>query len=229
MAENIDFVVTIDGPAGGGKSTVAKGLAIKLKFDYLDTGAMYRTAALAAYRAEIPLEEYAKVAEYLKDRRILNRDGRTFLDGADITDEIRSPLITSMTRHTADNPLVRQQMVLLQRQAAKGRRIVTEGRDQGTEVFPDAPCKFYLTASPEVRAMRRLKQLQEKGESPSYQEILASIIKRDEGDMNRSVGPLRRPDDARVVDSSELSSQEVVSLMAAAVTEVLKAKSSCKD
>lgn len=228
MSEITDFVVTIDGPAGGGKSTVAKNLAKKLNFDYLDTGAMYRTAALAAYRAGIPLEEYPQVAEFLKDRRILNRDGRTFLDGNDISDDIRSPLITSLTRHTADNPLVRRQMVLLQRQAAKGRNIVTEGRDQGTEVFPDAPCKFYLTASPEVRAIRRMKQLQENGESPSYPEILASIIKRDEGDMARQVGPLRKPDDAHIVDSSDLSAQEVVSLMASVVKEALKTKSSCE-
>lgn len=227
--KNFNFVVTIDGPAGGGKSTAAKNLAILLGFDYLDTGAMYRAAAMAAYRAGVPLEEYRQVADLLKDHTILNVKGRTFLDGTDVSDDIRTPLITSLTRHTADNPLVREQMVLLQRRAAEGRRIVTEGRDQGTEVFPDSPCKFYLTASPEVRAIRRMKQMQDKGESASYDEILSSIIKRDEGDMHRQVGPLRKPYDAHVIDSSTLSPQQVVDVMASIVTSVIRGKSSCES
>ncbi len=227
--KNFNFVVTIDGPAGGGKSTAAKNLAILLGFDYLDTGAMYRAAAMAAYRAGVPLEEYRQVADLLKDHTILNVEGRTFLDGTDVSDDIRTPLITSLTRHTADNPLVREQMVLLQRRAAEGRRIVTEGRDQGTEVFPDSPCKFYLTASPEVRAIRRMKQMQDKGESASYDEILSSIIKRDEGDMHRQVGPLRKPYDAHVIDSSTLSPQQVVDVMASIVTSVIRGKSSCES
>ena len=221
--------MTIDGPAGGGKSTAAKNLAILLGFDYLDTGAMYRAAAMAAYRVGVPLEEYRQVADLLKDHTILNVEGRTFLDGTDVSDDIRTPLITSLTRHTADNPLVREQMVLLQRRAAEGRRIVTEGRDQGTEVFPDSPCKFYLTASPEVRAIRRMKQMQDKGESASYDEILSSIIKRDEGDMHRQVGPLRKPYDAHVIDSSTLSPQQVVDVMASIVTSVIRGKSSCES
>lgn len=227
--KNFNFIVTIDGPAGGGKSTAAKNLALLLGFDYLDTGAMYRAAAMAAYRAGVPLEEYRQVADLLKDHTILNVEGRTFLDGTDVSDDIRTPLITSLTRHTADNPLVREQMVLLQRRAAEGRRIVTEGRDQGTEVFPDSPCKFYLTASPEVRAMRRMKQMQDKGESASYDEILSSIIKRDEGDMHRQVGPLRKPYDAHVIDSSTLSPQQVVDVMASIVTSVIRGKSSCES
>ena len=227
--KNFNFVVTIDGPAGGGKSTAAKNLAILLGFDYLDTGAMYRAAAMAAYRAGVPLKEYRQVADLLKDHTILNVEGRTFLDGTDVSDDIRTPLITSLTRHTADNPLVREQMVLLQRRAAEGRRIVTEGRDQGTEVFPDSPCKFYLTASPEVRAIRRMKQMQDKGESASYDEILSSIIKRDEGDMHRQVGPLRKPYDAHVIDSSTLSPQQVVDVMASIVTSVIRGKSSCES
>lgn len=227
--KNFNFVVTIDGPAGGGKSTAAKNLAILLGFDYLDTGAMYRAAAMAAYRVGVPLEEYRQVADLLKDHTILNVEGRTFLDGTDVSDDIRTPLITSLTRHTADNPLVREQMVLLQRRAAEGRRIVTEGRDQGTEVFPDSPCKFYLTASPEVRAIRRMKQMQDKGESASYDEILSSIIKRDEGDMHRQVGPLRKPYDAHVIDSSTLSPQQVVDVMASIVTSVIRGKSSCES
>ena len=227
--KNFNYVVTIDGPAGGGKSTAAKNLAILLGFDYLDTGAMYRAAAMAAYRAGVPLEEYRQVADLLKDHTILNVEGRTFLDGTDVSDDIRTPLITSLTRHTADNPLVREQMVLLQRRAAEGRRIVTEGRDQGTEVFPDSPCKFYLTASPEVRAIRRMKQMQDKGESASYDEILSSIIKRDEGDMHRQVGPLRKPYDAHVIDSSALSPQQVVDVMASIVTSVIRGKSSCES
>ncbi|MCR5360078.1 MAG: (d)CMP kinase [Thermoguttaceae bacterium] len=227
--KNFNFVVTIDGPAGGGKSTAAKNLAILLGFDYLDTGAMYRAAAMAAYRAGVPLEEYRQVADLLKDHTILNVEGRTFLDGTEVSDDIRTPLITSLTRHTADNPLVREQMVLLQRRAAEGRRIVTEGRDQGTEVFPDSPCKFYLTASPEVRAIRRMKQMQDKGESASYDEILSSIIKRDEGDMHRQVGPLRKPYDAHVIDSSTLSPQQVVDVMASIVTSVIRGKSSCES
>ena len=227
--KSLHFVVTIDGPAGGGKSTVAQDLAKRLDFDYLDTGAMYRTAALVASRAGVSLDEQSQVADLLKSHTIVNREGRTYLDGADVSDEIRTPQITSLTRYTADNPLVRSHMVLLQRQAAERRRIVTEGRDQGTEVFPDAPCKFYLTASPEVRALRRMKQFQDTGEFPSYDEILASIIKRDEGDINRSIGPLRKPADAHIIDSSNLSANEVVDMMAAIVTEKFDRKSPCES
>ena len=220
--------MTIDGPAGGGKSTVAKELAKVLNFDYLDTGALDRTAALVAYRSGVSMDNNQVVADILKCHSIINRDGRTFLDGSDVSDDIRTPLVTSLTRYTADNPLVRNQMVYLQRLAAEGRRIVTEGRDQGTEVFPNAPCKFYLTASAEVRAMRRMKQLQEKGESPSYENILSSIIKRDKGDINRAYGPLRKPDDAHLIDSSNLTAKEVVDAMATIVTETLASKSSCE-
>ncbi len=229
MSENCNqFVVTIDGPAGGGKSTAAKNLAQKLNFDYLDTGAMYRTAALAAHRAHVPLSDMPQVALFLEDHHIINKEGRTFLDGIDVSEEIRSPEITALTRFTADNPLVRKQMALLQRRAGEGRRIVTEGRDQGTEVFPDAPCKFYLTASPEVRALRRLEQFRRRGQEASYDEILQSIIKRDEGDTNRQVGPLRKPDDAVVIDSDHMSPEEVVAEMAAHVRSVLDGKPSCE-
>jgi cytidylate kinase len=216
------FVVTIDGPAGGGKSTAAKNLAAELEFDYLDTGAMYRCAALAAQRENASWDAPERVAEILSRHTIQNRRGRTYLDGVDVSDEIRTPEITELTRYTADNPLVRRQMTLLQRRAAAGRRIVTEGRDQGTEVFPDAPCKFYLTASPEVRAKRRMKEFRARGEVCSFDAILASIIARDERDSHREIGPLRKPDDAIEIDSDHMTSKEVVARMAQIIRKILK-------
>ena len=220
-------VVTIDGPAGGGKSTAAKNLAKNLEFDYLDTGAMYRCAALAASRSNPDWENAEGIAQLVSQHIILNRLGRTYLDGDDVSQEIRTPEITRLTRWTADNPFIRKQMVLLQRQAAEGRRIVTEGRDQGTDVFPNAPCKFYLTASAEVRARRRMEELLARGEICSFEEVLSGIIIRDEGDIRRKVGPLRKPVDAFEINSDDLTPEEVVQIMAKIVRKTFSIKHPC--
>lgn len=220
-------VVTIDGPAGGGKSTAAKNLASDLDFDYLDTGAMYRCAALAASQTNPDWENAEEIAGLVSRHIILNEQGRTYLDGTDVSQEIRTPEITRLTRWTADNPFIRKQMVLLQRQAAEGRSIVTEGRDQGTDVFPNAPCKFYLTASAEVRARRRMNELLARGETCSFEEILSKIITRDEGDICRKVGPLRKPADAVEINSDNLTPEEVVRTMAKIVRETFSIKPPC--
>lgn len=224
----VQQIVTIDGPAGGGKSTAAKNLAKALNFDYLDTGAMYRCAALAASRTDANWQNSEEIAEIVACHNISNEHGHTFLDGIDVSEEIRRPEITRLTHWTADNPFIREQMVLLQRQTALGRRIVTEGRDQGTVVFPDAPCKFYLTASPEVRARRRMEELLSQGQNCSFDEILSSIITRDEGDINRKFGPLRKPDDAVEINSDFLTSEEVVLKMVKIVRDTLGIKTPCK-
>ncbi|MFW5692610.1 MAG: (d)CMP kinase, partial [Thermoguttaceae bacterium] len=150
------MIITIDGPAGAGKSTVAKAVARRLGFRFLDTGAMYRAVALAGLRAGVDWsepDELARVAEGLH----IEVDGeRTLLDGEDVTDAVRQSDVTAVTRYAADNPRVRDRLVQLQRELAAGRDVVTEGRDQGTVAFPEAERKFFLTAGPEERARRRL-------------------------------------------------------------------------
>lgn len=226
MLKQSEYVVTIDGPAGGGKSTAAKALASELGFDYLDTGAMYRCAALAGLRAGVDWDNPAALSDLIAGTEIRNQEGKTYLNGSDVSLEIRSEEVTRFTRYTADSPEIRRLMTDLQRSVVRGRRVVTEGRDQGSAVFPDAFCKFYLTASPETRAMRRMKERQARGETCSYHEILEAIIKRDEGDTRRAVAPLVKPEDAVEIDSDTLSSDEVVQRMAAVVREALARKTS---
>lgn len=219
-------VVTIDGPAGGGKSTTAKTLAKRLDFDYLDTGAMYRTVALLGLKHGVDWDDPDALVELAKGHRIENRHGKTTLDGEDVSDAIRSSEVTQMTHYAADNPQIREIMLPLQRQSADGRDLVTEGRDQGTAVFPDAFCKFYLTASPEVRARRRMADLKRQGETPDFDELLRLIRLRDERDSTRSVGPLREPADAVSIDSGPLSAEQVVERME---SEVRKRLASAND
>lgn len=206
-------VVTIDGPAGGGKSTTAKNLAKRLNFDYLDTGAMYRTAALLGIRRRVDWNDPDALVELTKRHSIKNRLGRTTLDGEDVSEAIRTNEVTQMTHFAADNPKIREIMVRQQRENAVGRNLVTEGRDQGSVVFPDACCKFYLFASVAERAKRRLKDMKKQGESADFNELTRQIQLRDERDSTRTVGPLRIPDDAITIDSGPLTADEVVDQM----------------
>ncbi len=186
------MIVTIDGPAGAGKSTAARELARRLGFEYLDTGAMYRAVTLMCLRAGVDLSDQDVVADLARRTRIDFRGGRLFADGEDVSDEIRTLRVTEECRYVAANNVVRGLLVDLQREIAGRRDIVTEGRDQGTVAFPAAECKFFLTADPLKRAERRQKELEEAGETVDIEQLVAAIRERDERDRTREVGPCGR-------------------------------------
>ena len=204
------MIVTIDGPAGAGKSTVARALARRLGYRYLDTGAMYRAVALAGLQAGVDWHRPEQLAELAPTLDLRVSGPRIFLHGEDVTDAVRTQEVTSVTRHAADHPQVRALMVGLQRAMAAGQNIVTEGRDQGTVVFPQAECKIFLTASPEERARRRQRDLEQRGEPATLAQILAAQARRDREDATRAVGPLLRADDAVEVLTDGLTEEQVV-------------------
>ena len=206
-------VVTIDGPAGAGKSVVTRALADRLELEYLNTGAMYRAIALKALREGVDLHDESALAELTRRTRLESNDGRTFMDGEDVTDAVRANEVSLNVRYPANAPSVRENLVEQLRRIGMSKPIITEGRDQGTVVFPDARCKFYLTATPEERARRRLGELEARGETADFNEILRQIIDRDRGDSERDVGPLREPEDAVRILSDGMSIQEVVGEM----------------
>lgn len=243
------MIVTIDGPAGSGKSTASRLLAKRLGFRFLDTGAMYRAAALACLERGVDLDDADSVAD-VAGRVAISFDGeRAFSDGKDVTQAIRSPEVTRAASVVAVNPEVRRVMVELQRQEAAGTAvgpagtaaagaetlasveeagvrhgvpgIVSEGRDQGSVVFPDADFKFFLTASPEVRAHRRLRELCEQGVKLPFEEVLEQIHERDRRDANREVAPLIEPTDAIRIDTSSMSQDETLALLVNAVQDKL--------
>ena len=211
------MIVTIDGPAGAGKSSAAKALARRLGFRFLDTGAMYRAVALAASRRGIDWDDPAALGDLARRVNIEVRESRTLLDGQDVSREIRTHAVTSLTHYAASNPAVRARLVELQRSAAGDDNVVSEGRDQGTVVFPAAECKIFLTASAEERARRRLRDLEARGEKLSLQEVLADQNRRDHRDATRDVGPLVVADDAITVMTDGLSADEVVHRLEALV------------
>jgi len=206
----VPMIITIDGPAGAGKSTVARALARRLGFRYLDTGAMYRAVALAGLRRGVDWDWPADLAEVAARLDIRVRGERIFLDGEDVTEAVRSSEVTAVTRYAADNPRIRELLVAIQRGAAADQNIVTEGRDQGTVVFPDAACKVFLTAGAEERAKRRLQDLQAQGEPATLDQVLAAQQRRDQEDSTRAVGALVRAPDAVEVLTDGLTSDEVV-------------------
>lgn len=214
-------VVTIDGPAGAGKSTVAKALARRLGFRFLDTGAMYRAVAWAAWRGGLDWDRPDELAALARQIRISFAGERILLDGEDVSDAIRTSQVTALVRFVADNPDVRQHLVELQRAVARAGSIVTEGRDQGTVAFPNAECKIYLTATAEERARRRVRDLAERGEQPVFADILAQQARRDQEDLARPVGPLMRADDAVEIGTDGLSLEEVVERLEQVVRERL--------
>ncbi|MCL2622262.1 MAG: (d)CMP kinase [Planctomycetaceae bacterium] len=208
------MIITIDGPAGAGKSSVAKRLAARLGFDDLDTGAMYRAVALCGLRNNVDWDQPEELVAIAERMQLRVACGRTFVGDEDVSSAVRSADVTEKTRLAANNPAIRAIMVRLQQEVARGKNIVTEGRDQGTAVFPDAECKIYLTATPEERARRRVHEFGQRGEKADYDEILRQINRRDADDMARNVGPLCEPADAvRVVTDGMTIDQVVAELV----------------
>lgn len=207
-------VVAIDGPAGSGKGTLAKALAKKYNLVNIDTGATYRCVALKAIRANITLEETDRIIEISKDIDIdLKQDGRVFLDGEDVTTEIRSKEVTQIVSQLSNIVDVRKNMVDIQRNIARGKDVVMEGRDITTVVFPDAKYKFYLDADIESRAQRRYRENLEKGIDMTYEEIYENIEKRDYNDMHKEVGALKRTDEQIYIDTTNLTVDEEVAII----------------
>jgi cytidylate kinase len=213
-----DLIITIDGPAASGKSTAARLLAGRLGASFLDTGAMYRAVTLAAMCAGVDLSDEQKLLDVMQQHefQFSDRAGQMVvrIDGSDVTEDIRSPEVTVNARYIAAAPKVRQRLVQMQRHFAAGRqKIVTEGRDQGTVAFPDADIKFFLTADLAERARRRQEELDTRDSSRATREekdVQKAIERRDKSDESRAVGPLKPAEDAIIVDTTNLSIEQVV-------------------
>lgn len=208
------LIVTIDGPAGAGKSTVAKGLAKQLGLSYLDTGAMYRALTLKALAKKVSLEDEQALVNLARHTDI-DLEGsaeqlKVILDGKDVSEAIRTPDVTNKTYHISQAPRVREIMVEWQRAMGKRKGIVIEGRDTGTVVFPSASFKFYLDADLNVRSTRRTKELQEKGQSVDAAKMKEDIKTRDHKDMTREASPLKKADDAVFIDTTHLTIEQTV-------------------
>lgn len=208
-------LIALDGPSGVGKSTTAKAVAAQLQWDYLDTGAMYRTVALAALRAGIDAGD-AKGLEGLLGKVELAQDhGRSFLNGEDVSEAIRAPEVTALVSGLSANPAVRKALVAQQHQIGARGGFVVDGRDIGSVVFPQACCKIFLTASVTARARRRYLELQAKGVSTPEAEVATELAARDEADSTRTISPLVKAPDAWELDSSDLELDEVVQAIVA--------------
>ncbi len=212
MAEPI--VIAIDGPAGAGKSTVARKLARRLGFEYVDSGATYRAAALKVLQSGISPNDEKAVAELIAFANIrFTTDGvasRVLLDGQDVTDQIRTPEVTLAAAKVSRLPQVRRKLINLQRSLARDRGVVMEGRDIGTVVFPKSPLKVFLRADPEERAHRRLRQEKEEGRATTLGKTAYEIAHRDQLDAERKISPLVAASDAWEIDSTHLTADEVV-------------------
>ena len=216
------MIVTIDGPAGAGKSSIARQVAEQLGFEFLDTGALYRAVTLAALRARLDMHDVEALVELAGQVELQWRDPHVFLGCEEVSEQIRTPEVTAAIRYLADPPPIRDRLSQLQRQIANGRNIVTEGRDQGAEVFPDAECKIFLTASPEERARRRQQQLAQAGKPMSVEEVLMAQNRRDLEDRMRPVGRLRAARDAVVVSTDGMNPDEVLQAVLQIVRDTLR-------
>ncbi len=207
------YVVAIDGPAGAGKSTLAKRLAKELKIAYIDTGAMYRACALYAIESGInPKVDSPQLRTLLEtaeiDFRTIKDEQKIFLNDIDVSREIREPHISTGASDISALPFVRDMLVSMQRNLAKGKAVLMDGRDIGTNVFPNAEIKVFLTADAKERAKRRFLELQEKGDSSTYEQVLNDMIARDEQDKNRAYAPLCQAEDAHLLDTTNMNLEE---------------------
>lgn len=213
------FIVAVDGPAGSGKSTISKVVAEKFNLTYLDTGAMYRMIAFKSLKDGINLDNIDEVVKLLKDVNIDMKDGKFYVDGTDVSAEIRTPEITGIVSKVAAIKEVRVKLVDLQRKISHGKNVILDGRDIGTVVFPNANLKVFLVASPEERAKRRVLDFKNKGIEEKFEDVLSEIIRRDEFDSNRKESPLKKADDAIEIDTSFMNIDEVVGAISKLVEE----------
>lgn len=215
------MIIAIDGPSGAGKSTLAKRLAKELDFTYLDTGAMYRALALKVLREGIDLADDARLAELVRVTEIGLREQRgklaVWLDGRDVTSEIRTPEVSQMASRVSALRVVRARMLELQRAMGRCGKVVAEGRDIGTVIFPAAEVKIFLDASIRERARRRYEELKTAGRAVEFAETLREIAERDKRDSERELAPLSKAEDALVIDSSKVSADEVAALVLAEI------------
>jgi len=206
--------IAIDGPSGAGKSTIAKELSKKLNYIYIDTGAMYRSVALYCLENNISTLDEAGITKALNNINIelkyIDKTQHIFLNGEDVSEKVRSAKVTSAVPAVSAVQSVRENLVYAQQKLADGQDVVMDGRDIGTFVLPDAQVKIFLTASVEVRANRRLKEIEAKGETVDFDELKSSIAKRDEYDSNRAISPLAQAPDAVLVDTSDMTKEEVI-------------------
>ena len=205
-----EFIVALDGPAGSGKSTIAKRIAKQYHFTYVDTGAMYRMITWFFLENNVSWKEEIACQKALEQVHLDMKNERFFVNGQDVSEAIRGPRVSSYVSEIAALKVVRNQLVHLQRKIAKGKEVILDGRDIGTVVFPKANLKIFLLASAEERAKRRFLEYEEKGETISYEEVLKSIQERDYIDSTRKESPLRKAEDAIEIDSSTMTIEEVV-------------------
>ena len=219
--------IAIDGPAGAGKSTLARQLAEKLGFIYVDTGAIYRTVALAVLRAEMDPKDAGQVAGLLGGLDIRmdygpDEEQRMFLNGEDVSGAIREHQVSGLASQVSAIPAVRDFLLDFQRRQAREHSVVMDGRDIGTVVLPEADVKIFLTAAPEARAKRRLLELQQRGQQADYEAVLRDIIQRDEQDANRPIAPLRQAEDARLLDTTRLNLEQSLEALVRLVKEKIE-------
>lgn len=218
------YAIAIDGPAGAGKSTIAKILAKEMELIYVDTGALYRTVGCHVLRQGIDPADEAAVVAALEGTKVelvyQNGEQRVLLNGEDVSGEIRTPAISMVASRVSAIPAVRAFLLQTQRDIAATHSVVMDGRDIGTTILPDAEVKIFLTASPESRAARRFAELQEKGDPATYEEVLADMVKRDYDDSHREISPLRRAEDAILVDTSGDTLEQSVARIKAVVQQL---------
>ncbi|MGN0783194.1 MAG: (d)CMP kinase [Christensenellales bacterium] len=216
--------IAIDGPSGAGKSTIAKSIAARKKITYLDTGAMYRAVGLKVYLTNSDMYDENQLSHILDnldlDIKYVNGEQKVFLDGKDVSKDIREHHISKLASDVSAIPACRLKLVELQRRIAEKSDCVLDGRDIGTYVLPDANVKIFLTASPEVRATRRYKELLSKGQKVEYDKVLSDINERDKNDSSRAFAPLKKADDAVEIDSSDMTIEQVI----AVIDEILSRK-----